>query len=485
MWTPQIQNSSGPFFRAIVEAIRGDIAGGVLRPGERLPTHRELAERLGVARGTVMRAYAEATAQRLISGRVGQGTVVAVPGSGAAGDDSEDGGVSGRRELNHGRVLSPGVIELSANRPLMALDPDLREVLGRISTSGACGWLTRYTEIEGSERHREAGAAWIRAWGVETQAGSVVLCGGAQHATFVAVSSAVSAGGVIAVEEMTYPLIKTLAASLGLKVVGVKMDGEGMIPEALAAVCRRQGVSAVYCIPTIQNPTGATMGEGRRMALVKVAREYDLAIIEDDIHRLYAPDVSVPLAALAPERTMFIAATSKCVAGALRVAFLVVPERWQAAAVRQVSVSLWNVPPLMAEIFVRWLEDGTLARTVDRKRREARERWALAEGVLSGAECGVDSGVELLGNRNGLSAWMVLPRRWTSDGFSSAMRQRGVLVSPDGLFRVGNEKVRRGGDDEAGAVRLSLSAPETRHDLRRGLQLVKSVLAGGDDAVVL
>ena len=79
MWTPDLRQRSGPRYIAIAEALAEDAGGGRLRPGTRLPTHRDLADRLGVTVGTITRAYAEATRRGLVTGEVGRGTFVRAP----------------------------------------------------------------------------------------------------------------------------------------------------------------------------------------------------------------------------------------------------------------------------------------------------------------------------------------------------------------------------------------------------------------------
>src|SRR5689334_15437097 len=76
MWTPDLRARGGPRYLAIAEALADDARGGRLRAGARLPTHRDLADRLGVTVGTITRAYAEATRRGLVSGEVGRGTFV-------------------------------------------------------------------------------------------------------------------------------------------------------------------------------------------------------------------------------------------------------------------------------------------------------------------------------------------------------------------------------------------------------------------------
>src|SRR5260221_9259749 len=100
-WVPDLKADEGPRYLAIVEALAGDVANGVLGPGSRMPTHRDLADRLGMTVGTVSRAYAEAARRGLVSGEVGRGTFVrsrSLPGQG-------------------GELRSSGLLDLSQNHP--------------------------------------------------------------------------------------------------------------------------------------------------------------------------------------------------------------------------------------------------------------------------------------------------------------------------------------------------------------------------------
>ena len=90
MWRPKLTGRSGPRYLAIAAALGEDVASGALPPGTRLPTHRELADRLGVTVGTVSRAYAEAARRGLVTGEVGRGTFVSGGVAGEAGTERPD-----------------------------------------------------------------------------------------------------------------------------------------------------------------------------------------------------------------------------------------------------------------------------------------------------------------------------------------------------------------------------------------------------------
>lgn len=396
-----------------------------------------------------MRGYREAERQGLIQSFVGRGTFVRggpmdeQPQARVVADDTSE------------------VIDLSANRPLYALDPPLGPVLSQLSRDATLARLTRYVDVLGMSEHTRIGATWLEQWGVPAGAGQVVVCAGAQHAVFTALNAVAAPGQAIATEALTYASLKPIAATLGVRLHGVAMDEGGLLPSALAAACTQRRVQAIYCMPTVQNPTGSMLAEGRRREIVAIAREHDIMIIEDDIHRLYRPDAPPTLAAMAPERTIFIAATSKCLAGGLRVAFMSCPERLQDNVRRIILSTIWNTSPLMVEIACRWIQDGTASATVEQKRKECASRHELARRLLPRAE--------FFGYAGGLSAWIGLPPEWTSGSFALEAQRHGVLVGHDAAFAVG-ETPRRA------CVRLSLSAPVTQATLVRGLQTLAMIM---------
>lgn len=438
-------------YLAIVKAIRRDIQSGRLQPGERLPTQRELADNLGVAVGTVTRAYTEAERQSLVRGEIGRGTFV-----------REAAAPSIEPSLRLPADAEPEFIDLSLNYPLYSEEPDLAPALRELATRPDLSDLLHYQASEGMRRHRRAGVAWLERFGVTAGADSVVVCAGAQHALTVSLASVAQPGDLILTEQLTYPGVRGVAELLHLKLVGVAMDEHGLRPDALAAICRQRKARALYLTPTLQNPTSTTLSESRRREIVAIAREHDLWIVEDDVHRRLVADAPPAIATLAPNRTFFIAGTSKSVAGGLRIAFLAAPPAAIARVVQSVWATVWVVPPLCAEVVTGWIQDGTADATVMRKRKECAARQKLARRILR------DYPYQSHGH--GLYVWLPLPAPWTSSKFAAAARDRRVGVTPSEMFRVDE-------GEAPAAVRICLGAPHDRATLERALHTLVAVLS--------
>lgn len=447
IWQPTIDTEASPRYVAIADAIERDIKRGSLEPGAKLPTHRDLADLLGVTVGTVTRGYAEAARRGLLRGETGRGTFV--------------GSKVHQQLICHQEKLKAGVVDMKVTLPFEMLSPDLGAVLAEMSQDPAASRLLAYYPSVGRAADREAGVEWLGRYNLEADADNVCLTVGGQNALAVVLSAMFRPGDCIAVEEITYPLIKTLAHRFHLRLIPVEQDEFGMVPESLEEVCRNNAIRGVYLMPTCQNPTLARMPEYRRHEVADIAQRHDIYILEDDAYGLPAGDFGVPFAALAPGRTFFVASLSKSVAGGLRVAYLLSPSRHIAPIRGAISDLVWMTPPLMADIARRWIMDGTADRTLAIKRSEAARRVDLTGKLLSGLDISMQ--------KTGYYAWLKLPEPWTASDFARVGEANDILVSTDDIFVVGRRPLPH-------AVRLGLSGAPTIGDLERGLNTIRDIL---------
>jgi DNA-binding transcriptional MocR family regulator len=452
MWVPRLDDRPGPRYRAIADSLSDDIAAGHLPPGARLPTHRWLADRLGVTVGTVTRAYLEAARRGLLSGEVGRGTFVRAAGP----DEAETDGA---------------MVDLSHNHPpiphLGPLADVLQRTLATLATRGDLASLLGYPADGGRLAHREAGAEWIGRAGLRAPPESVLVCAGSQHALTTVLATLLQPGDVLLAETVTYPGLKALANLLHVRLEGLPLDRDGLRPDALEDACRTTGARALYIVPTIQNPTCGVMPQRRREEIAEVARAQGIAIIEDDIHALLAPQRPLPLAAAAPERTYYLTSVSKTLAPGLRVGYILAPPGQAARLAAGVRATTWGAAPLTAEVATSWIRDGTADALLAARRAEAAARQELAAQVLAGATYDA--------HPVGYHLWLHLPEPWRSESFAAQAARRGVSVTPAEAFVVG-----RGAAPHA--VRLCLGPPRSREALGRGLRLVAETLGGPPDA---
>ncbi len=450
-WTPQLDEASGARYLAIADALARDIAGGKLKAGDRLPTHRDLAWHLGMTVGTVSRAYAEAEKRGLTSGEVGRGTFVNAPHS--------------NEQLHRWNDAAPGAIQLRSSFPIPCPEESaLAEVMARCAASPRAMEMMSYQPQRGLAEHREAGAAWITQNGYEVSAEQVTLSAGAHHGVLVVLAAVTRPGDHIVSDSLTYPGIRSLARLLGLRIDGLARDAEGPLPDAFEEACRTHNVKAIYLCPTLHNPTSLTMPEARRKALAALAKRYDVAIVEDDIFGFLADNPPAPVVTHAPEQGYYISGLSKTVAPGLRSGFIVAPEKVQNRLNSAVHSTCWMACPLTAEIAAELIRSGVAAQIVAGRKREAAERRRLAVAALDGW----DFDCEPLAN----FLWLRLPEPWRSSEFAAEAERRGVLVTPSEPFMIGRR-------ESAHAVRICFGPPRDVGDLRRGLATLADQLQEG------
>ena len=207
-------------------------------------------------------------------------------------------------------------------------------------------------------------------------------------------------------------------------------------------------------MPSIDNPTTATMGLARRQAIAAVAERHGVTIIEDDAYGALADDAPPPIAAIAPETTWHIASLSKCATPALRIAYVVSPGLPQtlrlSAEIRSTSLM---ASPLTSALAARWAANGTLDDIVDAIRRENVERQKIARRVLGEAAAAHPEGHHL---------WLTLPGHWRRAEFVGHALHSGLAVVPSDAFATTGRP--------PDAVRVSLGIVPDRQQLDRALQ---------------
>ncbi|MEM7529518.1 MAG: PLP-dependent aminotransferase family protein [Pseudomonadota bacterium] len=442
---------TGPRYLQIVEAIAGAIDSGALTPGTRLPPHRELAYRLGVSANTASRAYAEAVRRALLVGEVGRGTFVLAPDEHRHGDTP----ASLRRQAS-------GPIDLSRNLPLPGFaEPHIQRVLGELAGEGGLAPLLDYQTDRDPIRHAEAGAAWLTHNGLEAAPARVVTTMGGQHGVLSTLMGALRPGDLLLTEALTYTPVCAMAERLGVRIETVAMDADGLIPEALEEVCRHARPAALYLTPTLQAPTTVTLSEARRQVIAGIAEAHDLLVIEDDVFAPLKTDRPLPIAAAAPEHTVYVTSLSKSVAPGLRVGFLSAPPRLVPALRHAINLSVWMTPPLNAEVAARLIEDGTAGRLAGEQRAAAAHRQRLVRAILDTNDIAADP--------HGLHVWLRLPDDWRADTFKAQCQREGVLVSEGRSFAVKAK-------DAPEAIRLCLSHEPDHARLERGLETIAHLL---------
>jgi DNA-binding transcriptional MocR family regulator len=443
-----LANGVGVKYKRLAEAVQNGIEEGLIDAGSKLPPHRLLADSLGVTIGTISRAYGELERVGLVVARVGDGTYVRQRGMERPRD-------SGFRNVSD----EPQVfLDMSRNQPIPGQEAGfLSQSLQALANDPrTLQQLTGYTAESGLLRHREAGARWLSHQAFVPSAEQVVCVNGGQHGLLCALMGLLKAGDTLVTEHLTYPGLIGVARQLGIKLIGAEMDGEGLLPSALEDICRQHRVSALYCTPTLQNPTAAVMSVQRREAIAEVCRQHNLLIFEDEAHAVLARQRPLPLSDFAPERSVLIGSLSKAVSAGLRIGFLHAPQPLIGRLHAAVRGTSWMANPLAMEVASRWIENGTAEQLLSKQIAEITRRKALVSGALEG--------LVYTSHAHSPHFWIEVPEPWRASQIAAELKEKNYLVATAEAFAVGHAAVpqciRASVCNSAGDDRLLLSGFE-------------------------
>ncbi|MFF7165325.1 PLP-dependent aminotransferase family protein [Streptomyces sp. NPDC008086] len=394
--------ASGPGGRraALTRALRDAVREGRLAPGTRLPPYRSLAADLGIARNTVADAYAELVAEGWLTARQGSGTRVA--------ERTEP----LRRAERVPRKAPPRV---------RGPRHDLRQGTPDASAFPRAAWLTSYRRAlqqapneafgpgdpAGRVELREALTEYLaRARGVRTEPGRIVICSGFAHALRLLFGPDRSGGGGVlrgplAVEAYGLGFHRELLAAAGVRTVPLPLDEDGARVDLLGRE------RAVLLTPAHQFPTGGPLHPERRAAVIDWARARGGVVLEDDYDGEFRYDRK-PVGAvqgLDPERVIFMGSVSKSLSPAVRLGWMVLPERY----VGDVLAAKGEREAWASGLDQLGLADFIASGAYDRHVRRMRQRYRRRRDRLVAALATHAPHIEVTGVAAGLHAVLRLP----------------------------------------------------------------------------
>jgi DNA-binding transcriptional MocR family regulator len=252
-----------------------------------------------------------------------------------------------------------------------------------------------------------------------------------------------------------------LSSQSGCRLYGVAMDQDGLAPDALDRAFAETNARVLYCMPTLQTPTGALMPAERRRAIAGILRRHDAYLLEDDAYAFLLPAPAQPISALAPERSFYVVSFAKCLAPGLRIGAMIAPEAFRDRSVNALRATGWMAAPIMAEIVARLIRSGGLARQVLLKRAKAAERDAIVRRIL-------DSWLPASSAPPAFHVWLPLPAGRTITALVAQAAQAGITLTPPSAPRP---------LDEANpGVRLCVGAPRSEAVLESAITTMRSIL---------
>lgn len=446
-----------PKYKIIVAKFAENIRLGLLKPGDRLPTHRDLAAEHGLSLGTATRVFAELEAIGLTVGEVGRGTFVRMNADAKAVEFSLSGDAQGVVDFSRNHLVLPEQVKM--------FDEAVRAVLA----DNDCNVLD-YRNNAGSEFDRRAATLWINK---ERELAplideSLTICSGGQHALMLALMATCHPGQTVAVEPLTYPVIRLACEMLRLNVIQVESDEHGIIPEDFDRLCKENQIKILFCMPNIQNPTSVTLTPERREALAAILKANDVFAIEDDAYGFLLEKAPCSLSEMAPDHVFYARTLSKSWAPGLRVCYLVPPNRIAKAIERAQRATIWMSTPLMMSVATHLIQKGVYESVVRAKRRELFKRQAILRRFCDG--------MDVITDPRSMHALIPLPKRARTGWVLESLEEANVLASPLAQFASSDKS----GQIPCG-IRLCIGAPRDRFEMETGLKRIISIIRSLQD----
>jgi len=450
-WRPERRELTRPIYLSLARMLERDITEGFLPPGTKLPPQRELADFLDINFTTVTRAYKTCELKGLLHAVTGSGTFVSTNAVRS---------VTISRDRVPVECIDFGLVASFEQSNFM-----IAEAVKKVAEKAGIERLLNYDDPAGIPHQKEAALRWMQPLGIEAATDQIAIVSGAQNALTITLLALFEPGSRIAVDEYTYSNFIELARSLRIKLIPIPGDDSGMLPEELDNSCRNAELQGVFLMPSCCNPTAIFIPNPRRKALAEVIEKHGLIVIEDDIHAALLhgtmPENGIPLRQMLPEQTVYICSTSKSICSGLRVAYIVFSDAMRERMLRAIYHVNVKTSSLDAEIITEIITSGRGTDIVAYKKSLAKSANDLFADYFPQPD---DPGHPLSFFR-----WLRLPNPVHASRFESDLLAKGVRVFHSERFLAGTAS-------RDHHVRVALSSTESREELRKGLEILRSHL---------
>lgn len=455
-----------PLYRQLSLKIRDLINSGVLRAGDRLPPTRELAGQIGLNRTTVSAAYELLESEGLIRGHVGRGSFVCETNP-LPSAPSWEAPLPPEADVPD-RPVPDAEISFASARPSELLFPldEFRAACRDVIDSDQAQSILQLGSPAGYGPLRRYLFDAARAEGAAREDDEILITSGCQQAFDLIQRVLVANGETVLLEDPVYPGLRNTFARAEARVIGIPIGEAGVEPDSLGRVLERERPRLLVLTPNFQNPTGATLPEQARNAIIGMARKAGTLVIENDIYGDLRYEGS-PLPTMKQldtgGGTVLLRSFSKLAFPGLRVGWIIGPRTLIRRLTEAKQLSDLHTDQLSQAVLLRFAESGAL---------QAHRKRVLAAGivrlkaVLSACERHLPSGSRFTRPRGGMSLWVQLPSPLDAGELLPRAQRQGVSYLPGRYFAVSRA--------EPGGLRLSFAqlAPEK---IRAGLEILGTI----------
>lgn len=446
-WKPDISSMKPPLYKSLASAMENDILNGILKPGDKLPPQRELADFLDINLSTITRAFKICELKGLISGHIGRGTYV-----------SSDAHVSSQLICSEPQK---NCINMGIASPLYNQNKYVTDFIKKLVKKSDMTNFLKYTDPCGMISHRMTAQKYLKNFNIDTSLENIMICSGSQNALAIILTSLFNSGDKIATDPLTYPSLKTLANSLGIQLIPLPLLNNNIDFQTFDSLCKNINIKGIYLIPDLNNPTTNSMTLDERKHMAEVIKDNNLILIEDGIYSFANQDNLIPITSIVPEQSLYICSVSKSLCAGLRIGFMTVPNEFK----NSIKEGICNInivsSPFNAEIVCSMIESGLASKILNERKEMTLERNKVVDEILHNHT--------VLGSKYSPFRWLILPPHIDSQNFENDARKNGVEVYCASRFSVGNCNF-------DSAVRLSICSPETMEDLKKGLNILNDLI---------
>jgi GntR family transcriptional regulator / MocR family aminotransferase len=424
--SPLDPTATAPFYRQIYDRFRSAITGGLLKPGDRIPSARALTKELGLARGTIEAAYSLLAAEGYIQARGQAGTIV------TPGLKPRTPIASALPQTNIGSAAAsfrPDSI-LPFQMGLPALDMFPRKIWARLGARCVRAMQPSdmaHPSVFGLQGLRTEIAAYLQvSRGIDCSPSQVFVTSGYRHTMELIAHALLKGGDRVWVENPGYPPTRELLGHLNIAAVPVTVDGEGMVISDGIRFAPRARAAVVT--PAHQSPLSVSLSLPRRLALLDWAARNNAWVIEDDYDGEYRY-VSRPLPALKSldrdGRVLYAGTFSKVLLPSIRLAYLVVPEAQVERFEQIIQAFAGGSPELTQAIVTGFITEGHFSRHIQRMRKLYAER---REATVAGLQSVLGKHMRIDSQPGGMHLILRLQGRRSDRRLASRMREDGLYA---------------------------------------------------------
>ena len=435
--TPLDPNSESPLYRQLYSQVKDLIERGALPKGARLPATRELASQIGLNRTTVSAAYELLESEGLITGHVGRGSFV-------SGAPAKENGFQWDEILHPAAGLSPAaptstpVAGFSSSRPSELLFPlaEFRDTCAEVISSPEAQTILQLGSPSGYAPLRRYLLELARAEGVARNSDDILITSGCQQAFDLLQRTLAPDGETVLLEDPVYLGQRNAFERGGARVVGVPVGANGIDIEILERTIARERPRLLAVIPNFQNPTGATLPIEARQALLRLAHQAGVIVIENDIYGALAYEGDpVPTIKRLDDSgdTVLLRSFSKIAFPGLRVGWIIGP---RPLIERLTEAKLWSdlhTDQLSQAVLLQFAKSGRLAQHRRRMLEAGRERLHAA---LDACREFLPREAGFTQPRGGMSLWITLPAPLDAGELLPRAEREGVNYLPGRYFAV-------------------------------------------------